>query len=354
MSLLVERVMPRMLSVANEHFDADEREQMLVGRVPVFEITNVADLAYRMDGLHSGSTGNIQLHVDRFPNIGPPVKSYWMEWRPPAPLDTQHTIGRFGVWCIVTANTTDEHWHLSCALWTMRGKEPRATGRFELTIDRTGGIVKDPGRIDVWPEAADELLDNTFSRPTGRDRRRDDVHHEWLRDLDRRLAGLTGEARDAALSAEHDRLDGDERAATAKIIELRQQAADIVGDAIRIGVLPPLLLTHSLLGCKNVDTEQHRPNPKLVKAARKRSADRAKVTFKTLVIRPMGGGAGGPAARTQIGDGQTALHLVRGHFKTFTADRPLLGKHVGTYWWSPAVRGNAEHGTVVNDYQVQT
>jgi hypothetical protein len=24
---------------------------------------------------------------------------------------------------------------------------------------------------------------------------------------------------------------------------------------------------------------------------------------------------------------------VDGHFKTFTAEAPLFGKHVGTYWW---------------------
>lgn len=47
-----------------------------------------------------------------------------------------------------------------------------------------------------------------------------------------------------------------------------------------------------------------------------------------------------------------ALHICRGHFKTFTKERPLLGKHVGTFWWSQQVRGSSEHGIVHKDYEV--
>lgn len=39
-------------------------------------------------------------------------------------------------------------------------------------------------------------------------------------------------------------------------------------------------------------------------------------------------------------------HLARGHFKTFTEEAPLLGKHVGTYWWGWQVRGQEGKGTV--------
>ncbi|WP_225050582.1 hypothetical protein, partial [Enterococcus casseliflavus] len=47
-----------------------------------------------------------------------------------------------------------------------------------------------------------------------------------------------------------------------------------------------------------------------------------------------------------------SLHTVRGHFKIFTEDKPLLGKHVGTYWWGWQVRGSKEVGEVVSDYKV--
>lgn len=47
-----------------------------------------------------------------------------------------------------------------------------------------------------------------------------------------------------------------------------------------------------------------------------------------------------------------ALHVCRGHFKTFTPERPLMGKHVGTYWWPPMWRGRGQ-GKVNKDYNVK-
>lgn len=47
-----------------------------------------------------------------------------------------------------------------------------------------------------------------------------------------------------------------------------------------------------------------------------------------------------------------AQHMVRGHFKTYTADKPLMGKAVGTYWWGYQVRGNRKNGIVLKDYEV--
>ena len=34
-----------------------------------------------------------------------------------------------------------------------------------------------------------------------------------------------------------------------------------------------------------------------------------------------------------------ALHICRGHFKTFTDIAPLFGKLRGTYWWADHIRG---------------
>ena len=49
---------------------------------------------------------------------------------------------------------------------------------------------------------------------------------------------------------------------------------------------------------------------------------------------------------------ENRAHLARGHFKTFTADAPLLGRHVGTYWWGWQVRGDAEKGIVAKSYKL--
>jgi len=47
-----------------------------------------------------------------------------------------------------------------------------------------------------------------------------------------------------------------------------------------------------------------------------------------------------------------ALHICRGHFKTYTEDAPLFGKHVGTYWWDNRVRGTSERGISIKDYSI--
>lgn len=41
---------------------------------------------------------------------------------------------------------------------------------------------------------------------------------------------------------------------------------------------------------------------------------------------------------------------ARGRFKTFTEDAPLLGKHMGTYWWGWQVRGQEGSGVMEKTY----
>src|SRR5262249_41550931 len=48
-----------------------------------------------------------------------------------------------------------------------------------------------------------------------------------------------------------------------------------------------------------------------------------------------------------------ALHICRGHFKTFAEEAPLFGKHTGTYWWADYVRGDAQQGIVTKDYRIK-
>lgn len=58
-------------------------------------------------------------------------------------------------------------------------------------------------------------------------------------------------------------------------------------------------------------------------------------------------------AKAQTGGNlRTALHLVRGHFKSFTPERPLFGRYTGTYWWGLHARGDARAGEVRKDYAV--
>lgn len=49
-----------------------------------------------------------------------------------------------------------------------------------------------------------------------------------------------------------------------------------------------------------------------------------------------------------------ALHICRGHFVTYTEERPLFGKVTGTFWKPSHVRGNAERGIVDKDYRLRS
>ena len=50
-------------------------------------------------------------------------------------------------------------------------------------------------------------------------------------------------------------------------------------------------------------------------------------------------------------EAHTALHLRRGHWKIFTPTAPLLGKHVGRWWWASHLAGQADR-LVDKDYEV--
>lgn len=112
----------------------------------------------------------------------------------------------------------------------------------------------------------------------------------------------------------------------------------------------PMLLAISFMHCKNVRHVEKVPkvDEKFLRATGKKP----RVRYYTLEIYPM--------REVLRRDGNVeanglakALHICRGHFATYTADKPLFGRVVGTVWRDAHVRGKAEHGVVVKDYAVK-
>ena len=121
--------------------------------------------------------------------------------------------------------------------------------------------------------------------------------------------------------------------------------------AIVCQLLFPALMALSFMHCKNVSLETVVPSEKLSRSYRKRHG-RPLVSYGELRIDPIRKvleqqrqGVGGSLRK--------AFHLCRGHFKTFTADAPLLGRATGTYWWAPQVRGAQSEGVSLRDYRVE-
>lgn len=117
-----------------------------------------------------------------------------------------------------------------------------------------------------------------------------------------------------------------------------------------VHLLFPALLTISFLHCTNVSTTVVSPPAKL-SAKHRRRHGLPLVRYMTLDIDPF--------RQLLLAEGATsgeklraALHVTRGHFKVYGPDAPLFGRHTGSWWWGPHVRGHATEGAVVKDYRV--
>lgn len=130
-------------------------------------------------------------------------------------------------------------------------------------------------------------------------------------------------------------------------IETHDDPAQVVVDQW----LDTALMVMSMINCSNVGVDDETPS--YPRPDRRRLARKGKplVTFKRLHVKPHKSHA--PSGMTGDG-GKVAIHIVRGHFKTYTAERPLLGKHTGTYWWQPMLRGTDQKSFVIKDYEVDT
>lgn len=114
-----------------------------------------------------------------------------------------------------------------------------------------------------------------------------------------------------------------------------------------IGMVMPAMWAIGLMNCKNVHLEERTTGKK----SRKQRRPRPELKYHTIVL--PGGRSSGSGGGTKSGvESACAQHQVRGHFKTYTADAPLMGKHTGTYWWGWQVRGKRENGQVIADYNL--
>lgn len=115
-------------------------------------------------------------------------------------------------------------------------------------------------------------------------------------------------------------------------------------------LIRPALLAISFMHCKNVVQKVQPPAEFEIKRAQKKGYP-TPITYRVLEIEPMKQVLRTEGKSEQVGL-QRALHICRGHFKTY-ADKPLFGRVKGTFWWPSTVRGSLSHGAVIKDYAVQ-
>lgn len=126
-------------------------------------------------------------------------------------------------------------------------------------------------------------------------------------------------------------------------------AKEIGGDQWASMGIMATLFAISLLHCKNVELVNE---PISKKASKRQGRNGDRVIYKTLVIEPLKKQIRNEnhGEKTNI---HRALHICRGHFATYTEERPLFGKLSGTFWIPMHVKGDKKYGEVKKDYQVK-
>lgn len=114
--------------------------------------------------------------------------------------------------------------------------------------------------------------------------------------------------------------------------------------------LDVLWLGLNLLNCKNVTAPER--GQAFARTTREKRQRVPAVRYHTIQLPGMSSRPGSGGRLSKNDEAVMAQHRVRGHFKTYTAEAPLLGKHVGTYWWGWNVRGSKSRGEVISDYSL--
>ena len=115
-----------------------------------------------------------------------------------------------------------------------------------------------------------------------------------------------------------------------------------------MNVLYAVLFCH----CKNVTYYENEYPTKLQKKRIKRGKI-PQETYKVLDIGGLKKQAKSEATKSES-ELKRALHICRGHFRTYKKENPLFGKVTGTFWCPMHKRGKAEYGKVTKDYKVHT
>jgi hypothetical protein len=107
-------------------------------------------------------------------------------------------------------------------------------------------------------------------------------------------------------------------------------------------------VTFALMHVKNIELIDQ----PISRQVRRRKERKGEPFYKVLSLEPFKKQVRNEARETGQTEMQRALHLCRGHFVTYSEERPLFGKYSGTYWKPAHMRGSANNGEVVKDYKI--
>jgi hypothetical protein len=112
----------------------------------------------------------------------------------------------------------------------------------------------------------------------------------------------------------------------------------------------PAFLAICFMACKNVVVDTIDPDVRLNRERRKNGM-KPFLRYHVINIEPMKKVLR-TEGRSESEGLRRALHICRGHFSTYSEEKPLFGKVAGTFWIPSHVRGSIKEGVVVSDYRV--
>lgn len=121
------------------------------------------------------------------------------------------------------------------------------------------------------------------------------------------------------------------------------------------GFIKGFLMAVGFCHCQNVALVDGDMPPPKIRANQEKKLGAPLIQFKELVIDP-NLTRKRPATRAiNVGPkAERSLHICRGHFQTYTEEKPMFGKYAGTFWVPAHVRGTEDAGKVFKDYAIKT
>lgn len=280
----------------------------------VVDVSNVA--RYVFQGVENEKDWSVQ----DFPNVAPPWQNAWFEYTEPATFleDGKQVRSAYagdvrGNHMLSVRLASGAWWCLVASYWRPAGRSgdtPALLGRMSYFVLPDGQFLDAtavPMELVVTPDEA-----TTIREVWGRPPQRGIAQELFTRDF------------------------------SPKAIDALKINLMLLGRVVWTGL--------SFAHCKNVTTVDHATPPK-VAAKRRKAGKPVGVTYKTLVIDGMKEVLRTEGAVEKNGL-KKALHICRGHFATYTEDKPLFGKITGTFWKPMHTRGSKKRGEVKKDYKV--
>jgi hypothetical protein len=341
--------------------------QATLKEVPVICVDNVADYFFEHE-----PTGLWNTKKD-FPNLVPPFPKTWIEYR--NPHEREHRDSMFS-WCgfyfqsTVIQEKLDQMGELLLNPATRKAEIQRLWREVEryssdYLLDvgkRASALGYERAMLELPPEERElvahmsiiqlaEEEPETLARLLKNSKDTVEPNSEWTVKIQNFMGNkddVIGPMCEWTL-----RLEKDGSIVHEPVMHVLTQAgAPAYPESISVNhyLIQPAFLALTFMHCKNVRTIDVPANPKL-NQARARKHKRPFVDYKVLEIDPL------REILRHTGMSQTtglkqALHVCRGHFKTYD-ERPLFGRVKGTFWWPASLKGSANRGVIEKDYTVK-